>query len=341
MADPIADEQTVRARLQALVAEGVLSPEQADRVAAHLGHTGAVAAAGTHPRDSAPRSRAAGVLEAAGYLGAALVAAAVWLLGDAVWLALTQGIQALLLALVAVAVGLAGHAVHSRARGGPAGRIAGVLWALGTAALGGAVAHGLDTAGAPTDWQMLAAGVLATLAGLWWWRQRPLMLQVLVLFLAVALALAGAFAVADLDPGPVTAALVTAAGAGWLAATAAGVLRPTGPSALLGALPAALGPQLATVAHPVAGPATAVATAVAVLVGGSRRSWPAPLVVGTLAATLAVLQLVDRLLPGEVGTILALLAAGAALLGGSVVTTRVTTRVTAGAGRAPRADRNG
>lgn len=303
----------LRRRLDGLVARGRLSADQADLVAAEL--AGAPAGEG--------RARRRGVLvEAVGYLGAALVLAATALLGEELWADLTHWARTALLVLIALMLATAGRWVRPPGTVGAADRVAGTLWVLSTAAVAGAAAVAADWAAIADDQRLLLVGVVALMpAGLWWWL-RPAALQLVVLFAAAGASVAGLLLAVDPDVSWAWALLVTAFGVAWLLLVWGGVLGPTRTGHVLGAAAAAVGPQTAGGDADVAAPAAGLVVAVALLAAGVAIRAPALAVIGTIATTGYLLELAQELLPGELGWMVGMLVAGAALLAGSLTALR-------------------
>lgn len=307
------DAGRVRPRLERLVTRGHLTAEQADIVAAEL--------AGD-PADRGGTRRRAVLVETVGYVGAALVLAAVALLGEALWAELAPWARTLLLALTAGLLWAAGRWVCPPGTVGPADRLGGTLGALSTGACAGAAAVAASWAGVAAEDRALLVGVVALVPAAWWWRARPAALQLVVLFAAAGTAAVGLMLVLDPDLAWTWALLVTAFGLAWTTLVWGGVLGPARTGYVLGAVTTAAGPQIAVGDAEIAAPAIGLALAVALIVASITVHQSALAVVGTVATTGYLLELTHRLLPGELGWMAGMLVAGAALLAGSLTTLR-------------------
>lgn len=307
----------IRGQLDALVEREELTPAQAALVAAHLSAP-----------TSAPR-RAPVAVEALGYLGAALSAAALVRLADHVWALLEAWAQVSTLLLVAAALWAGGAWVRTPGSTPAADRLAGVLWLLSAGAFTGAAGVMLDAVDA-AGLVDLSAGELTVLLGvaagtaaapMWWARRRAL--QLLVLLAAVLTTACGGLVWAEVEAPWAWGLLVTALGIAWMVLAWGRLLAPRRAGLVLGALLAAGGPQLIAVDAELVGLLAGVAVAIGLLTASVIAREAALAGIGTVAATAYLLQSVAELLPGELAWTVGLLVAGVMLLAGSLATFRL------------------
>jgi hypothetical protein len=300
----------LRPTLARAVAEGIVTPEQAE----------AIAALGTGPE---PDGRRGVVAEVLGYLGGALAVVAALLLGREVWDELGPVVRVMLLAVVTAAVLGAGAVLGGR--DGPAGRLGGFLLAVAVVALAGTVgvaaADLFDIAADVTT--LLASGSALLLAAVLWWR-RPELLQHVAAFAAAVATLVAVVGLFDDDYrdlyrylGP----LVWLLGLGWIAAAAAGRARPAPAGWVLGALAVLAGPLAAGVGR-AAWAVIGVLSAAALVVVGVRTHRPWLLALGTAGLFVAVPVAVAEIFDTELGPLLGLLVVGLVLVGLAVALTR-------------------
>lgn len=266
--------------------------------------------------------RLSGLVETAGYLGAALVAAAVALLGDALWESLAHWAQTTLLVLIAVTLWVAGRWARPPGTVGAADRLAGFLWTLSTAAAAATAAAVVEWVDFPESPRVVVVGLVALVVAALLWRARSAALQLVTLFVGAAVTTSGLLVALEVAELWAWSLLVTAFGAAWTALVWGRLLQPAGTGYLLGAATIAVGPQIAAVEASTAGPATGVVIAVALIGASFVVARSSLTVVGTIAATVYLLQLAHRVLPGQLGWMVGMLAAGAGLLAGSLATLR-------------------
>jgi hypothetical protein len=288
------------------VAAGIVTPEQAD----------AIAALGTGPDPSGRRAVAAEVL---GYLGGALAVVAALLLGREVWEELGALVRVLLLAVVTAAVLVAGTALGGR--DGPAGRLGGFLWAAAVAALAGTIGvAATDLFAVPFDVAtVLSAGGALLLAASLWWRRREV-LQHVATFVA---ALATVFSVVALfdDGYRYLGPIVWLLGLGWIAAAATDRVRPAAAGWVLGALAVLAGPLSAGTGR-AAWAVVGGLSAGALVVVGVRSHRPWLLALGTAGLFVAVPVAIAEIFDAELGPLLGLLVVGLVLVGLAVLLSR-------------------
>jgi hypothetical protein len=192
---PIAD---VPGLLERWVADGLITDDQARRMGAELAPAASV--------------RTPLIVEALGYLGAALVAVASVLAGSWYWAYLSTAARLGVAGAAAVVLGLAGALEPPRA---PAGRrLRAVLWLGATAGTGAFLGLlGLEAGWAgPHVLAMAAAGSAVTAAVCWWRHRHPL--QHIGAFIAVQV-LAGSLVGLLPDAGLLPAVAVWTGGLVW------------------------------------------------------------------------------------------------------------------------------
>lgn len=181
----VAEPPDLDALVRRWVAAGIITPEQAQRIAMDQG---VQPSPRRRTRDAMPL-----VIEALAYLGGVVILVAAGLLTGLYWSELGTGGRLALSGAAALALLVAGMAVPERL-GGPAVRLSAVLWLLST----GATALFLALLGDETfgwkseDVTLFAAAGTAAYAGALWWRHRTIAQQ-LGLFVALAVT-AGALA---------------------------------------------------------------------------------------------------------------------------------------------------
>lgn len=303
---PTTDE---REAVRRLVSEGTLTAEQGEAVVAALAGSGSASSRGW-------------LVEAAGYVGGALLLAGSALLVGASWDELGRPGRFVVLVvatvtLVAAALIAGGGLTALRAAGGsPRRRIASVLLALasGTAALAAGVAVA-DHGGLVGSAVGLGLAVLAYVL--------VPSLPVLVAAAVLSVATAGAFVDDVLGTGPLRFGLaLIVVGAVWTGLGLAGVVRHREGALVLGAGIALIGAQLTN------GGFTAWAYTLTLLVALGcfaaytvERSVPL-LVMGVVGVTLAAVEAVADWTDGAVGGASLVMIAGAVLLVASGVALR-------------------
>lgn len=308
----------VEDHLQRWQRAGLLTPEQAERIAEHER-----AAGGT---DGSARSR---VVEALGYLGGSLALVALFVLVQDFWADLEVWAQAGLLVLLAGLLLAAGAALRSSAEGAIE-RLAGVLWLLSSAAL--AFAVGVIAADA-LGWRQAAVvatagAVTAVYAGVLW-RLRPSALQLVSSGAAVLAAVVGGLQAADrLVDVDLVGLVVWGVGVVWALLTWGHVLRPPRSGYALGALGALGGAQALAFSHyEDAGHALGLATAVALVAASVAVGEVVLLGLGAVGVVVFVSEVVVRYVGDALGVPLALFVVGLALVGVAVVIGRLHPRV--------------
>jgi hypothetical protein len=302
--DPIA----LRERLGVWVREGVISPEQADRILA----LEAPAASG-----AAPAERRARIAEVVGYVGAAFALGAVGLLVAEFWSDLAVWAR-VALALLLTLTALAGGALLRTREGDAVGRLVGVLWTAGVAGTAwttGIVAWdvlGIDERWMPTTVAGVAALVALTLLLV----GRHVLVQ-LAAFLTLGSAVAGTLvAIAPLEPGALAfGLLITGGAAAWGLAGAGGWLGPRVSAEATGAVFVLIGAQVLTASG---WPRSALTLAVVLALGLVGLSVPGGrihlLYIGAFGLFVAVPRLVVELFADTLGAPATLLTTGLLLI---------------------------
>lgn len=341
---PAPSAATVDAALQKLVADGVLTADQA-RLVAHALAAGAAPAAETVASIPAPSVApvAAGepggeppplsarLAEVAAYAGAALVATAAGLflrtswqtLSDAARVAWLAGIAAVLLLAGAVVLATAGVPVGQLVGELRAGRhavrrrLASALWSLAAATAGAAVAVAVD---ARTPWP---AAVVALVLLAPAYAVAPAAVGHLAAFAALVLAGVTALDEAGADTELPYALVLLGVAAIWVALTLTGVLRERtlGLAAATGA--AFVGTMVPAGELPWLSHGLGALLAVALFLGYVVvREWPL-LVGAVLTTTVVAAQVTSDLVGGQTSRAIVVLVAGLVLLGSSAVALRM------------------
>jgi hypothetical protein len=301
----------LRERLDGWVAAGLLGADQAERiVAAEAAATVAAPAATVEP----PRRRTPYVVEALGYLGAALAAIAGFLAVDLMWPDIPLGAQ--LWFAAAGTVLFAGAAMLTGTSGEPAlRRLRSVLLVLSTlsltaftALLAAEVWHlgGRATA-------LTAAATAAVYAAGWWLRVRS-PLQHLTTYAAAAVSAGLAVSLLGSDVALGWSGLaVWALSALWALAVHRGLLRPSAAGVVATAVGLLVAAQLTM--EVAAGHLLALATVAGLLVAGvaGRRMWL--LALAAIGVVQVVPQSAIRYLPQSAAAPLVVFVVGLLLVG--------------------------
>ena len=294
--------------LERWVAEGLVSPEQAEAIRGRS----ALPAGGPVRPDEATGAHPSLAAEALGYLGGVLVLVAAGALSAQLWGDLpTAGRLGLVGAAAVVLLG-AGAAVP-RPHRPTAGRLRAVLWLLGTAATALLLALAGDELGGwqDEDLVLLAGSGTALLAGALWRVGGGALLQ-LALLAALLTTAGSAAAQLGSEEGTVPGTAVWGTALAWTALAWGGVLPGRRTALLAGAL-AAIGGALATTAADW-GWGLALATVVGVVVAAVAGRDLALLAVGALGALQVLPGLLDRWSADRLAGPVALLLVGAVLI---------------------------
>jgi hypothetical protein len=305
-------------------AAGLISDDQAERILAV--ESAVPAAQSVRP---AP-SRLPLVAEALGYLGGALVLAAVLTLAARYWSGFGLAGR-LAFAGSAMVVLFAGGVVLPESLGTARDRARSVLEALSTGAFAAFTAVLADEGFGwePRDIALFSSGCAAGYAGGLWLHRRDALLQV-VLFASSAVA-AGT-ATIRLEHGEELVGLaVWGLAAVWLLLSWGGLLQPRRAGYLAGGAGAVFGAQAAMVAG--WGYGLAVAAAVALVVAAVLTRDVALLVISAVGMFLVVPATVDHFFPDQLSVSFALLVTGMLLLAGGALVARRRARPRPGTGR--------
>lgn len=302
-------EESLQPFVDTWLAEGIISPEQAQRMLASRSAERPV------PQGSARASVAA---EAAGYLGGSLVVVASILLGARYWNDLTTAVRISAVAIAAVALLVAGVLVSGH--GGRAGeRLVTVLWLASTAAVVGLLALVTDASSIPDEHTLpvVAACTAAYAAALW--ALRPNLVQQTAMMVALMTAVAAT--IGDLTTTSTLPGIgVWVVAAGWLALGWVGRLGPRRAVMALGAAAMVLGAMTTLPATEGFVLAFGTVAAVAAL-GVTRRDLPL-LVVAAVGSLQVLPAAVMEWFPGSSLAPLALLAVGVLMVTAAVWTAR-------------------
>ncbi len=313
----------LESRLHRWVSHGLITQEEADGIRAwESAHPAAEEEAA--PRSAGarqPRVRQSLVTEALGYLGAVLVAVAIALVLFQYWSEMSTALRVGLTALAAVLLLVGGAVVPDRL--GAAGiRLQAVLWFAGTgifASTLGLVADDVFEWRTGEDVALFAAGTTALLAAGLWARHRHVLQHVAVFVALVGTAGAAAGRLAG-GEGTAPGLAIWGLGLIWLSLAWTGVVQQRRTAFLLGGIAALLGAQLTMAAN--WGFVLATATAAALVVAAIVVSDLVLLAVGAVGTLLILPETVAHYFPGELAAPIALLVAGAALVGVALVTRR-------------------
>ncbi len=307
---PAAASDDLDGRLQAWVARGLITREQAARIRA-VEHGEPV---------EQPRRPASMVAEALGYVGGVLILVATGVLAGRFWVDLGVGGR-LVATFAAFVVLVAVGGVVPAAQGTPGGRLRAVLWLLSVAVLGfglGLLAD--DVWGfSSDDVLLLAACGSAVCAAVLWWRHRTVLQQAAVVAALVFLAAALAERLPREDEAVIGLA-IWGVGVVWLLLGWGGVIGHRVAADVLGGAAVVLGTTLCV--DRTWGSVLAIVTAVALVVAGVGLRDLVLLVVGSIALLVDVPVVTDRWFPNALAAPLALLVVGGLLVVGALVAAR-------------------
>ena len=316
--------------LGTLVRQDRLSPAAADAV---LEAARRQAAAARSEQGIAGR-----LAEIGGYLGGALVVAALLALSASAWSDWSSAARAVVLFAVAGALGGAGAVLHER-EGTPLDRLAGALWLVAVLVVAGAAGEGAQAAGVSDASTVLVGGIaaLATAAALL--RLRRGLMQLLALMAAMLLTVGGALAAADISDRVAAGLVFVALGLAWMLVDIAGRMRPAGTGIALGGLTAAVAAQVVTLDERWLGLLIGLTIAAAGYLLGIAGRGLVPLALGTAAVAVFAPQVAYAVAGDSLGGPTVLLMAGVIVLGATataVVIARRQAAVTTSAAGATR-----
>jgi hypothetical protein len=290
------------------VSAGIITQEQADRIAAHERSRGT--------RQPTPLAAPPSLLaEALGYVGGVIILVAAVLLATEFWDELGTAGRLIVVGAAAATMLVAGIAVPQRA-GEQGQRLRAVLWAGATGAFAGFV--GMLTSDvfdmSENDVALTTTALTAAAALTLWWR-RPTLLQHLVVVVALAATASATVArisEADYLPG----AGAWAVGVGWFLLASDGRLRPRRFALAIGATIAVIGAQMTLPTD--GGIVLALATAAAVVTVAVVMTDLVLLAVGAVGLLLALPVTVQTWFGGAFAAPIALLGAGLVLVGAAL-----------------------
>lgn len=292
------------AQLTDWVESGIITREQADRIAAREG-------SGATRRPASPTEPGSLLAEALGYVGGVIIVVAAVLLATEFWAELGTSGRLAVVGGAAVLMLLAGMAAPQRA-GDQGRRLRAVLWAGSTAAFAGFAAllssDVLEMSG--DDVALTTTSVTAAVALTLWWR-RPTHLQQLVALVALsATASATVAKVSDADHLPGAGAW--AVGLVWFVLATSGRLRPRDLARGLGAAMAVVGALMTLPSD--GGIVLALTTAAAIVAIAVQATDLALLAVGAVGLFFALPIAVQTWFGGTFAAPIALLGAGLVLV---------------------------
>jgi len=304
---------TVTALVDDWVAEGILSPEQADRIKTRC-HGVELSVL---PSRHAPTASLA--IEALSYLGGAIIVVGALSLVAQYWDGLTTVMRLVIVGAACVGLLASGFAVPDRLQDAAA-RLRAVLWLAATAATFGFLAllasDVLDLGG--HDLLLVASSGTALMAGALW-VLRPAPVQQLAMM--VTLMIAAGFAIADFVSTVSLPGLgVWGVAAVWVALGWRQVLRPRRLAVTAGAAAMVVGAMITSTED--AGIVLALATTAAIVAAAMASRDLVLLAVGAVAALVVLPTAVSTWFPDTLAAPMALLAVGACLVFAAIWTSR-------------------
>ncbi|GAB3767347.1 hypothetical protein FB382_001604 [Nocardioides ginsengisegetis] len=285
--------------LQAWVAEGIITADQADSIRARQGvDSRAVGTASPGP-----------ALEALGYLGGVIVAIAALLLASRFWGDLTPGTRLALVGVAAAVLLLGGSVVPN---GDVGSRLRSVLWLAATVAFAGSLSilgsDLLDLAGDHVG--VLTTSGATVLAAVLWVAHRAAVQQLVLMVGAMATA---GVTIADLFSGPARPGLgVWAVAAAWAALAQRGLIGRRRLSLGVAAVGLIVGSMLTMSTD--AGIVLALATVGAVLLAAVLIRDLVLLAIGAVGTLRILPRAIDAWFPDTAAVPVALLAVGIVLV---------------------------
>lgn len=301
--------------LETWVADGLITPEQADRILVR----GDVAVQATPAAQERPHERSSLVIEALGYLGGVIILVASILIASLYWDQVETTARLIIVGGVAAVLLAAGFAIPERLEDVGV-RFRSVLWLLSTGALAGFAgmlgADALDLA-AKDVFVLTSCGVAAYAVGLWLLgRGLVQQLAMMVGLMLTAAALTNELAVSEQLPGFAAwgVALI------WLLLGWGGLLKPSWFVMVVGATGMFAG-ALTTIPT-YAGIALSLGTAAAVVTTAVLFRDLLLLAVGAFGTLMVLPSSVIELFPGELAAPIAMLVVGALLVGAGLFIAR-------------------
>jgi hypothetical protein len=313
-------------KLSEWTASGLVSVEQAAEIRSHeatLGPAPPPPAVEAESEPSAASSQVSPAIEAVGYVGAALAAAAAMVFLGGFFPNLTAGAQVALATLLTAV--LLGGGVLLRSATPAALRLKSVLWVacvLAAAATGALFAGGvLDLSESGVS--VVSSATAVAFAALLWAMNRSTLQNVAFLVTACAASVSiMVWANDDFGPGSIGFA-IWAIGVVWAFLAWGGVLTPTSTGMIAGSIGALLGAQVAASgAYRGWGLTLGVLTVIVVLSAGVRLSLLGLLIAGGVGALVFAVQVSVEVFESELAAALALLLTGSLLVVGAVTAAR-------------------
>lgn len=303
----------VSALVDEWVAEGILGPDQADRIKARSKDVELTVL------PSRRLSKASLAIEALSYLGGAIIVVGTLSLVAQYWEELTTGLRLVIVGAACAGMLASGFAVPDRLQEAAA-RLRAVLWLAATAAMFGFLAlvasDVLDLNG--QDLLLVASAGTALTAGALW-ALRPAPVQQLAMM--VSLMITAAVAIADFVSTDSLPGLgVWGVAAVWVALGWRQVLRPPRLAVTAGAASMVVGAMLTSAED--AGIVLALATTAAIIAAAMASRDLVLLSVGAVAALVVLPTAVSTWYPDTLAAPLALLVVGACLVLAAVWTSR-------------------
>ncbi|MFA5890909.1 MAG: DUF2157 domain-containing protein [Actinomycetota bacterium] len=271
-----------------------------------------------------PGSRVSAVVEVFVYLGIAAVVGSVVALLSQFWSDLGMSGRVGLLGALAVGSGVGGSALRGR-EAPPLARASAILWMLSSgfvASMGATIATTLkDPREAAT---FLLTGGPAFILSLVYWRAEPRAAQLLAVIASGLFSVFGLNDAAAANPGALRVGLVLAvAGAVQVALARAGLLAPTHLAQLLGSMQVLIGLWIPTFDDKVAMEAVGIVASLGFLWLSVQWRAVGLLAAGAVGLFTFVSGFVLQHLADSLGVPLALLLAGAALIGAAILVGRL------------------
>lgn len=303
---PPAADPVPEARLADWVSAGIITQEQADRVAAHERARAAQA-------DATPEARRSLLVEALGYVGGVIILVAAVLLATEFWEEFGVAGRMAVLGGAALLLLVAGIAVPRRA-GDQGVRLRAVLWAGATGAFAGFMglltSEVLEIHG-DEGFLMVSAATAAVAVAFWW--LRPTALQHLVALVALATTLAATIQQIG-DAEYPTGIGVWALGLVWFLLAFFRILRPRRFALGLGASLAIVGALLLSFSTENSGLVVTLATAAAIAAMAVVMTDLVLLGIGAVGLLIALPWSVSTWFGGTFAALIALLGAGVILV---------------------------
>ena len=301
------------ASLEDWVAAGLITREQADRIAVYESsrHERLPGVASAPEGPSGPSM----VVEALGYLGGVIMLVGGGILVGLYWQDIPVALRLALMAVAALALVGAGLAVPDRL-GEAAGRLHAVLWALAVVATAGFfIVLSTDALNRYDEDALIVVGpATAVVAAALWWQRRTWLQQLALLAPLLLSAAAVGLQFWDSDSAPGLAVWVL--GVAWTAVAWTGRIQPRTTGVAFGGVAAIFGASTTSAAQ--LGIALGLATAVALLVLSMRERSLPWLAVTAFGLLWTAPRAVVEWFPGRLSASVTLIATGGVLIGAAI-----------------------